>query len=201
MVCSWQYGWVGPKQTSLPPTCQVPPSSQPQFLNPVKQLPGSRGYIDPFWPGRVVGEHKSAGQDLHKHIRRFDVLNTPEDLGSSRTPAEPHPTLGFSTIPPRSDHGRQRPQRMTRPRLPTAANGPSHSARHPRLLRRPGQIHSSLRLAIPWGAPASRRLCAASCRALFSPCSVNGYILGRNLLALPWTGAQRLPAGWERRRP
>ena len=43
-----------------------------------------------------------------------------------------------------------------------------------------------IRLAIPWGVSASRRLCAASCRALFSPCSVNVHTLAHDILALPW---------------
>ena len=33
---------------------------------PVKKLSGSWGAIDIFWAGKLLGEHKSAGQDLDK---------------------------------------------------------------------------------------------------------------------------------------
>ena len=36
------------------------------FEEPVKKLSGSWGYIDLFWPGTCLVEHKSAGQDLGK---------------------------------------------------------------------------------------------------------------------------------------
>jgi len=55
-----------------------------------------------------------------------------------------------------------------------------------RLLRRPQPLQLPLRLAIPWGAPASCRLCVASCRTLFSPCPVHVRILSREILSLPW---------------
>ena len=36
------------------------------FEEPVKKLSGSWGFIDLFWPGTCLVEHKSAGQDLGK---------------------------------------------------------------------------------------------------------------------------------------
>jgi hypothetical protein len=36
------------------------------FEEPVKKLSGNWGAIDVFWPGKLLGEHKSAGQDLDK---------------------------------------------------------------------------------------------------------------------------------------
>jgi hypothetical protein len=34
------------------------------FEEPVKKISGDYGYIDLFWPGIVLVEHKSAGKDL-----------------------------------------------------------------------------------------------------------------------------------------
>lgn len=36
------------------------------FEEPVKSISGSYGYIDLFWPGHVLVEHKSRGKDLDK---------------------------------------------------------------------------------------------------------------------------------------
>ncbi|MGP8156456.1 MAG: class I SAM-dependent DNA methyltransferase [Candidatus Acidiferrales bacterium] len=36
------------------------------FEEPVKRISGERGYIDLFWPGKVLVEHKSLGGDLGK---------------------------------------------------------------------------------------------------------------------------------------
>ena len=36
------------------------------FEEPVKKLSGDYGYIDLFWPGVVLVEHKSLGKDLGK---------------------------------------------------------------------------------------------------------------------------------------
>ncbi len=36
------------------------------FEEPVKKLSGDWGFIDLFWPGRLLAEHKSAGEDLGK---------------------------------------------------------------------------------------------------------------------------------------
>jgi hypothetical protein len=36
------------------------------FEEPVKKISGQFGYIDLFWPGIVLVEHKSAGQNLSK---------------------------------------------------------------------------------------------------------------------------------------
>jgi hypothetical protein len=51
------------------------------FEEPVKKLSGDWGFIDLFWPGRVVAAHRSAGGDLGKarardgfgplHLRRL----------------------------------------------------------------------------------------------------------------------------------
>src|SRR6267142_5126396 len=36
------------------------------FEEPVKKLSGDWGFIDLFWPGRLLVEHKSTGEDLGK---------------------------------------------------------------------------------------------------------------------------------------
>jgi hypothetical protein len=36
------------------------------FEEPVKKLSGDWGFIDPFWPAKLLAEHKSAGEDLGK---------------------------------------------------------------------------------------------------------------------------------------
>jgi hypothetical protein len=36
------------------------------FEEPVKKLSGDWGFIDLFWPGRLLAQHKSAGADLGK---------------------------------------------------------------------------------------------------------------------------------------
>ena len=36
------------------------------FEEPVRKLSGDWGFIDLFWPGRLLAEHKSAGEDLGK---------------------------------------------------------------------------------------------------------------------------------------
>ncbi len=36
------------------------------FEEPVKRISGEYGYIDLFWPGRLLVEHKSLGRDLGK---------------------------------------------------------------------------------------------------------------------------------------
>ena len=36
------------------------------FEEPVRKLSGDWGIIDLFWPGRLLAEHKSAGEDLGK---------------------------------------------------------------------------------------------------------------------------------------
>lgn len=52
------------------------------FEEPVKKLSGNWGYIDLFWPGRVLVEHKSAGEDLDKaHAQGMDYVRGLLDSG------------------------------------------------------------------------------------------------------------------------
>jgi hypothetical protein len=52
------------------------------FEEPVRKLSGNWGYIDLFWPGRVLVEHKSAGQDLDKaHAQGMDYIRGLTDSG------------------------------------------------------------------------------------------------------------------------
>lgn len=45
------------------------------FEEPVKKLSGTWGKIDLFWPGKVLVEHKSAGQDLDKaHTQGMEYI-------------------------------------------------------------------------------------------------------------------------------
>ncbi|MEI6674492.1 MAG: DNA methyltransferase [Verrucomicrobiota bacterium] len=55
------------------------------FEEPVKKLSGNWGYIDLFWPGRVLVEHKSAGQDLDKaHAQGMDYIRGLMDSGRAK---------------------------------------------------------------------------------------------------------------------
>lgn len=52
------------------------------FEEPVKKLSGNWGFIDLFWPGKVLVEHKSAGQDLDKaHAQGMDYIRGLIDSG------------------------------------------------------------------------------------------------------------------------
>jgi hypothetical protein len=45
------------------------------FEEPVKKLSGNWGFIDLFWPGQMIVEHKSAGADLGKaHAQAMDYI-------------------------------------------------------------------------------------------------------------------------------
>jgi len=44
----------------------VPRRAVASFEEPVKSISGDYGYIDLFWPGKVLVEHKSRGKDLSK---------------------------------------------------------------------------------------------------------------------------------------
>ena len=45
------------------------------FEEPVKKISGAYGYIDLFWPGILLVEHKSAGQNLGKgESQAFDYV-------------------------------------------------------------------------------------------------------------------------------
>ncbi|HUY14883.1 MAG TPA: DNA methyltransferase [Terriglobia bacterium] len=44
----------------------VPRRAVASFEEPVKNISGDYGYIDLFWPGKVLVEHKSRGKDLSK---------------------------------------------------------------------------------------------------------------------------------------
>jgi hypothetical protein len=55
------------------------------FEEPVKKLSGNWGFIDLFWPGRVLVEHKSAGQDLDKaHAQGMDYIRGLVDSGREK---------------------------------------------------------------------------------------------------------------------
>jgi len=55
------------------------------FEEPVKKLSGDWGFIDLFWPGRLLVEHKSAGADLGKaHAQGMDYIRGLKDTGRDR---------------------------------------------------------------------------------------------------------------------
>ncbi|MFM2169652.1 MAG: hypothetical protein RIS79_4023 [Verrucomicrobiota bacterium] len=55
------------------------------FEEPVKKLSGSWGAIDIFWPGKLLGEHKSAGQDLDKaHAQGMGYIRGLQDTGRGK---------------------------------------------------------------------------------------------------------------------
>jgi hypothetical protein len=55
------------------------------FEEPVKKLSGTWGKIDLFWPGRVLVEHKSAGQDLDKaHAQGMEYIRGLVDSGREK---------------------------------------------------------------------------------------------------------------------
>lgn len=55
------------------------------FEEPVRKLSGSWGAIDVFWPGKLLGEHKSAGQNLDKaHAQGMAYIRGLQDTGRSK---------------------------------------------------------------------------------------------------------------------
>jgi len=55
------------------------------FEEPVKKLSGTWGKIDLFWPGKVLVEHKSAGQDLDKaHAQGMEYIRGLADSGREK---------------------------------------------------------------------------------------------------------------------
>jgi len=55
------------------------------FEEPVKKLSGDWGFIDLFWPGRLLVEHKSAGADLGKaHAQGMAYIRGLKDSGRDR---------------------------------------------------------------------------------------------------------------------
>lgn len=55
------------------------------FEEPVRKLSGSWGAIDVFWPGKLLGEHKSAGQDLGKaHAQGMAYIRGLQDTGRGK---------------------------------------------------------------------------------------------------------------------
>lgn len=55
------------------------------FEEPVRKLSGDWGFIDLFWPGRLLVEHKSAGADLGKaHAQGMDYIRGLKDTGRDR---------------------------------------------------------------------------------------------------------------------
>lgn len=55
------------------------------FEEPVKKLSGNWGFIDLFWPGRLLVEHKSAGEDLGKaHAQGMAYIRGLKDTGRDR---------------------------------------------------------------------------------------------------------------------
>ena len=52
------------------------------FEEPVRKLSGNWGSIDLFWPGTLLVEHKSAGEDLDKaHAQGMDYIRSLKDSG------------------------------------------------------------------------------------------------------------------------
>ena len=55
------------------------------FEEPVRKLTGDWGFIDLFWPGRLLVEHKSAGEDLGKaHAQGMAYIRGLKDTGRDR---------------------------------------------------------------------------------------------------------------------
>ena len=55
------------------------------FEEPVRKLSGDWGFIDLFWPGRLLAEHKSAGEDLGKaHAQGMDYIRGLKDTKRDR---------------------------------------------------------------------------------------------------------------------
>jgi hypothetical protein len=55
------------------------------FEEPVKKLSGDWGFIDLFWPGKLLAEHKSAGGDLGKaHAQGMAYIRGLKDSGRDR---------------------------------------------------------------------------------------------------------------------
>jgi hypothetical protein len=55
------------------------------FEEPVKKLSGDWGFIDLFWPGRLLAEHKSAGEDLGKaHAQGMNYIRGLKDTKRDR---------------------------------------------------------------------------------------------------------------------
>ena len=55
------------------------------FEEPVKKLTGDWAYIDLFWPGTLLAEHKSAGRDLGKaHAQGMEYIRALTDSGRAR---------------------------------------------------------------------------------------------------------------------
>ena len=55
------------------------------FEEPVKKLSGEWGYIDLFWPGTLLAEHKSAGKDLQKaHAQGMEYVRALASSGREK---------------------------------------------------------------------------------------------------------------------
>ena len=55
------------------------------FEEPVRKPSGNWGFIDLFWPGHLLAEHKSAGADLgHAHAQGMDYIRALKDSGRDR---------------------------------------------------------------------------------------------------------------------
>ena len=55
------------------------------FEEPVKKLSGDWGYIDLFWPGTLLAEHKSAGKDLGKaHAQGMEYVRALHSSGRGK---------------------------------------------------------------------------------------------------------------------
>src|ERR1035441_4239894 len=58
------------------------------FEEPLRKLSGDWGFIDLFWPGRLLAEHKSAGESLGKaHAQGMDYIR---GLKDQRTTSSSH---------------------------------------------------------------------------------------------------------------
>ena len=71
------------------------------FEEPVRKLSGNWGYIDLFWPARVLVEHKSAGQCLDKaHAQGIDTANSAPSNSKSCSNSTATPSAKPSTNSP-----------------------------------------------------------------------------------------------------
>lgn len=76
------------------------------FEEPVKNLKGSYGYIDLFWKGTLIVEHKSRGKDLGKaQTKVMDFIQSLQRVGHSE-PSKDDEAIADKTpqkVPAKSD--------------------------------------------------------------------------------------------------
>jgi hypothetical protein len=70
------------------------------FEEPVKKLSGHWGSIDLLWPGTLIVEHKSAGEDLDKaDSRRWNIFGGCKNPGRAKTARAISSFPIFSALP------------------------------------------------------------------------------------------------------